>query len=187
MKHTTIDCYGANQYLLDDIKYINQLLNDIVYNFNLKPVTPPQIIPYYYGKVSEDIGVSAFVVLEGGHFTIHTFPLRECYFVDCVSQNNYNEVELYNFLLKRLPFNEEVSVVNMCLRDKLDFIVKEYNSYDDFGPHLMIEIASFDFSLEKLYDFLEKIAYDISMDPITRPYVIKSTINNMPSKAKMPV
>ena len=178
MKHTTIDCYGASKYLLDDIKFINNLLNNIVYELDLSPVTPPQIIPYYYGKVREDVGVSAFILLEGGHITIHTFPLRECYFVDCLAKNDYNENELYKYLYKNLPFDEEKSMLNMCLRNKLDFITKEYNLSDDFGPHLMLELISNDFSIEKLYDFLEKIAYDINMDPITRPFVIKSTINN---------
>ena len=54
MKHCTIDCYGTNKYLLDDIKFINQLLNDLVYKLELSPIAPPNIIPYYYGRVKED-------------------------------------------------------------------------------------------------------------------------------------
>ena len=70
---------------------INQLLNDLVYKLELSPIAPPNIIPYYYGKVKEDIGISAILLLEGGHVTIHTFPKRECYFIDCFTPDDFDE------------------------------------------------------------------------------------------------
>ena len=100
-KHTMLDCYGANQNQLNDIKHINDLLNKLVYVLKLNPICPPQLIPYYYGKVKEDIGISAFILLEGGHITIHTFPIRECYFVDILADLDYDEHIAKDFLLKR--------------------------------------------------------------------------------------
>ena len=82
MKHIMLDCYGANERQLDDVKLINELLNKLVYKLKLKPIEPPHLLPYYYGSVKEDIGVSGKLLLLGGHVTIHTFPLRTCYFVD---------------------------------------------------------------------------------------------------------
>lgn len=64
-KHLTLDAYGAKNLHLDDIKYINDVLNRVIYELKLDPVTPPQLIPYYYGKVKEDIGVTAYMLLEG--------------------------------------------------------------------------------------------------------------------------
>ena len=91
MKHTMIDCYGANEHQLDNMKLISQLLTEVVYDLGLNPICPVSIIPYYYGKVKEDIGISAYILLEGGHITIHTFPIRECYFIDCFSSDNFYE------------------------------------------------------------------------------------------------
>lgn len=178
MKHTTIDCYGTNKYLLDDIKFINQLLNDLVYKLELAPIAPPTIIPYYYGKVKEDIGISAILLLEGGHVTIHTFPKRECYFIDCFTPDDFDENFLYEYLYKSLPFDKELTIFNTVLRETNKFEIQEYNPENDFGPHLMLEIDSNYMDMEKMYGFLEGIVYEINMDPITRPLVFKSTRNN---------
>ena len=178
MKHTTIDCYGTNKYLLDDIKLINQLLNDLVYKLELRPIAPPNIIPYYYGKVKEDIGISAFILLEGGHVTIHTFPKRECYFIDCFTQRDFDENVLYDYLYKSLPFDKELTIFNTVLRKSNTFEIQEYNPVNDFGPHLMLEIASDYMNMEEMYGFLEEIVYKINMDPITRPLIFKSTRTN---------
>ena len=48
----------------------------MVYKLRLKPIEPPHLLPYYYGSVKEDIGVSGKMLLLGGHVTIHTFPLE---------------------------------------------------------------------------------------------------------------
>ena len=58
MKHIMLDCYGANERQLDDVKLINELLNKLVYKLQIKPIEPPHLLPYYYGSVKEDIGVS---------------------------------------------------------------------------------------------------------------------------------
>ena len=42
----------------------------------------------------------------------------------------------------------------------------------------MLEIDSNNMDMEKMYSFLEGIVYDINMDPITRPFVVKSTRKN---------
>ncbi|MBP3504402.1 MAG: S-adenosylmethionine decarboxylase [Bacilli bacterium] len=179
MKHTMIDCYGANEHQLDNMKLISQLLTEVVYDLGLNPICPVSIIPYYYGKVKEDIGISAYILLEGGHITIHTFPIRECYFIDCFSSDNFDEKKLYNFFLEELPFIEKKSFLNTTLRESGQFNNIEYNPTFDFGPHLMAEInSSKSLNMDELFGFLENTAYDINMDPITRACVMKSTISN---------
>lgn len=179
MKHTTLDCYGANINQLDDMKLINQLLNEIVYKMGLEPICPPHIIPYYYGKVKEDLGISAYVLLKGGHLTIHTFPIRECYFVDLFTTNEFDENQLVGYFYEKLPFNKNNSIVNTKHRVKDQFEILPYDATCDFGPHLMVEIKSFQkATMESIFDFLENTAYNINMDPIIRPAVVKSTIEN---------
>lgn len=179
MKHITLDCYGAISNQLDDMKVINNVLTNLTYELDLDPICPPTIIPYYYGKVKEDIGISAFVILDGGHVTIHTFPLRECYFVDVFSTRDFNEQEVYNFFLNALPFSEKKSKFDVRNRLVKTFEVGEYDSVVDFGPHVMAEIECENpASMEGMFDFLEKMALDIDMDPITRPYIIKSSMED---------
>jgi len=179
MKHSMIDCYGANEHQLDDMKLINQVLNEAVYTLGLDPICPPTIIPYYYGKVREDIGISAYILLVGGHITIHTFPMRECYFIDCFTTSDFDENALYSFFMKELAFDEKKSYFNTVVRSEGTFNVLPYDPTLDFGPHLMAEIkVNTQISMEMMFDFLEQTAYDINMDPITRPSIMKSTTKN---------
>lgn len=179
MKHTTIDCYGANTNQLDDMKLINQLLNEIVYKMGLEPICPPHIIPYYYGKVKEDLGISAYVLLKCGHITIHTFPIRECYFIDLFTKDDFDEKQLVDYFNEKLPFNKDKTIINAQNREKGQYHMLPYDTTCDFGPHLMAEISAKDIcTMESVFDFLENTAYNINMDPIIRPVVLKSTIDH---------
>ena len=111
MKHVMLDCYGANERELDDVKLINEILNKLVYKLKLRPIEPPHLLPYYYGSVKEDIGVSAKMLLLGGHVTIHTFPLRTCYFVDIFYDGEFDEEEVYKFFSYELPYNKHTSSI----------------------------------------------------------------------------
>lgn len=179
MKHVMLDCYGSTQSLLDDLKYINKVMNEIPYIMGLKAVTPPHLVPYYYGKVKKDEGTSAYVLLEGGHLTIHAFPLRQCYFVDLFSPEEFDNKVLENYLLDNLPYKQSSSAFEERDRNLNVFNTLPYDPAEDFGPHVLSEIAANKkFEMEDMFDFLEQRVYEIGMTPITRPYVIKSTIKN---------
>ena len=45
------------------------------------------------------------MLLLGGHVTIHTFPLRNCYFVDIFYEKDFNENAVIDFFNDELPFN----------------------------------------------------------------------------------
>ena len=158
MKHITLDCYGASQYSLNDLTTVYQILNNAGYKFDLTPIAPPHIIPYYYGRVKKDSGISAYVLLKGGHITIHTFPFRECYFVDVFSTTDFNEQELYDYFLETLPFDTKSSNFKIVNRNDRVFNIEPYAPDCDFGPHLMTEIeTNKDITMDYLYDFLETL------------------------------
>ena len=128
MKHMTLDCYGANERPLDDVKFINEILNKLAYKLQIKPIEPPHLLPYYYGSVKEDIGVSGKMLLLGGHVTIHTFPLRTCYFVDIFYDGEFDEQEVIDFFNYELPYNQNTSNIEVRNRDIL-------NGCTNIGPH----------------------------------------------------
>ncbi len=179
MIHATLDCYGANTHQLDDIKHINDLLNSLCYTLDLNPITPPQLIPYYYGKVKDDLGISAFVFLDGGHATIHTFPLRECYFVDILCNTDTSIEKITDFFKKELPFKEDLSFINLENRSVVKNEILEYDPASDFGPHLMSKLQATTIpTMESFFEFLETMVEEIHMDPISRAYLIKSPTTN---------
>lgn len=179
MKHITLDCYGASQHSLNNLTIIYQLLNELAYEYELEPIAPPHLIPYYYGRVKEDSGISAYVLLKGGHITIHTFPIRECYFIDVFTMKDVNEDEIYEYFLDNLPFSKKNSNFEVINRIDNTFDMLPYSSDIDFGPHLMTKIESNkEQTMESIFDFLEKIVIDINMDPIIRACVIKNRTEN---------
>ena len=176
MKHVMLDCYGANERQLDDVKLVNEVLNKLVYKLKINPIEPPHLLPYYYGSVKEDIGVSGKVLLLGGHVTIHTFPLRACYFVDIFYDGNFDEKDVYDFFTDELPYNKITSNFEVRNRDIDTFDVVPYDDNCDFGPHILLVLkATSRPNMETLFDFLEGLVARINMDPISRATVLKSS------------
>lgn len=178
MKHMMMDCYGAINFKLDDVMGIYDLLNGLAAEARLDPVAPPTLIPYYYCYDKEDVGISAYLFLKGGHITIHTFSKRECYFVDVMYDGFFNSETIYNYLQVQLPFNTAIS--NYCINDRR---VTETNwakyTEHDFGPHLVGRIKPrVPLSLDTAFEALEKLAIAADMTPISRANVIKDNMNH---------
>lgn len=174
-----LDCYGSTESKLDDVKYINNMLNHIAYEVGVVTVAPPFLLPYYYGVDQNDMGVSAFLFLKGGHITIHTFPLRECYFIDMVYDGEYDVEKAYALFKRLLPFEETRSSVQISERKIGEFRNVPVNPDEDFGPHIFARIeASQEPTMENFFEFLEDIIDKVNMTPIIRPYVIKDVMNN---------
>ncbi len=173
-----LDCYGAPNFNLDNQIFIYNLLNGIANIANLTPVAPPSLVPYYYCDDPEDVGISAYLFLRGGHITIHTFSKRECYFVDVMSPDYFDSESVYKYLEVNLPFNDAVSnyrVNDRRVNDDENADVSEL----DFGPHLIGRIVPRgQVTLDLLFSVLEKLALAADMQPITRANVIRDKIDN---------
>ena len=179
MNHLMLDCYGANPILLNDVMYINDLMNEIIARLALKAIMPPSLIPYYYGKIKEDSGISSFSLLEGSHITIHTFPLRKCYFVDLFLEEEVDPSQLENILQEKLAYVKELSLTAVKDRRQNRFENHPYNEKLDFGPHILLSLNVKDLiNMESIYDFLESLVKDVNMTPIIRPLVLKNKTKN---------
>lgn len=179
MWHIMLDAYGCKTEKANDLRGIYETIYRITNYLSLSTIMPPVLVPYYYGSIREDDGISAFVLLKGGHFTIHTFPERECYFVDILYDGFINESKLEYILSQELPFEErKINNVDRRFKTENQFQIDDINEATDFGPHYLIQIAGLDFSFEKIFHFLDCLPKKINMDPIFRPYVISDKIEN---------
>ncbi len=180
MLHIMIDAYGSDSPRLNDLRSVYDSIVKITNYVGVKTVMPPSLVPYYYGSVKEDDGISAFVLLKGGHFTIHTFPERECYFVDILYDGFVNESKFMEVLRAELPFDHHI--VNVIDRrfdidSQMNNDGLQIDEYRDFGPHyLMHNVSPVDLDMEKIYSFLDKLPTYINMDPISRPTVITDSV-----------
>ena len=196
MLHMMLDVYKCNNPKFNNMLSINNLINDVCIQLGLKAIAPPTIIPFYYGKVADDDGISAFVLLEGGHFTIHTFYKRRCAFIDLL----FNEFEgeyLVKMLKKRASeykngqvISDDVNVndweIDRNCRNSfvsIDQINKFKrgieNSFSGFGPHYFVTAkCKKPLSMEKIYGILDHMPQKACMTPISRPFVVYDQVDD---------
>lgn len=179
MLHVMLDAYGSESPKLDDLKAVYEMIYKVITELGLKAVMPPILVPYYYGKVQEDDGISAFVFLKGGHFTIHTFPKRECYFVDLLYDGFFNEDKLAELLARELPFQfKHGNTVDRRFSIDSQVTQKTIDESADFGPHYLIRVKQpIDWNIDGIFHFLDSLPAVIGMDSILRPVVITDKID----------
>lgn len=176
-----LDGYGGSENRLDDLRTVNAVLNDIVSNLRLESVMPPFLLPYYYAKDSEDDGISAFVLLRGGHVTLHTFPRRGCIFADLLYDGYASEEKFVDIFKTYFKFVDEKT---LCTERRFyDSTIDEARIWNgvgsgDFGPHMIARVDDVDVTFEQIFDMLDELPTKINMLPICRPYVLKSRSKN---------
>lgn len=196
MLHMMLDVYQCNNPKFNNMLSINNLINDICAQLELKAIAPPMIIPFYYGKVADDDGISAFVLLEGGHFTIHTFYKRRCAFIDLLF-DEFEGAYLCKMINKRATVFKNGQTIGGTVRindweidrncknafvsiDQINKFKRGIeNSFSGFGPHYFVTAkCKKPLTLEKIYGILDHMPKKAHMTPISRPYVIYDQVDN---------
>jgi len=173
MMHYTLDAFKSFRSRLDEVKLVYEIMEEAPEYVGLRPAMQPFILPYYHGVEPDDCGISAFVLLPGGHFTLHTFSYHEVYFADLFSEQPFDTRELHRHLEAILPAREiKASLVR---RDE-PFAAPPADPEKDFGPHLFLDVHDYrgPSSLDDLFDLFDGLPERIGMTPIMRPYGLKS-------------
>lgn len=180
MNHFVLDAFHGYRSRLDDIMLVYEALEEIPQKLGLKAVMPPFILPYYNGVVPEDCGISAFVFLAGGHFTIHTFSFRETYFVDLLTPESYEPSMLEKLIKDAFPA-DRINSYTLKRGCQETYPTKiEINQELDFGPHLFFDMKNYNGpkSLDELFSFFDTMPFKIGMTPIIRPIVVKNKVSH---------
>ncbi len=176
MNHFMYDGYRGFRSRLDDVNLIYEILEEIPIKLGLKPIMPPFVMPFYNGMVPEDCGISAFVFLTQGHFTVHTFSFREVFFADLLCSESIDTNTLVGLLNNTFP--SERHNINIAVRDRHESFPDEMSidKIEDFGPHLFLDYENFEgpFNLEELFELFDILPSKIGMTPIMRPYAVKN-------------
>jgi S-adenosylmethionine/arginine decarboxylase-like enzyme len=173
------DGYGVKATIpLGDSNFINQTINLVLFDLKIKPISPAYLLPYDYGLIPLDEGLSSYIFLEGGHLTIHTFPLRGCYFVDLSTQHDIDATLFHKVLQRYWPSANQKSRLFRANRNGVNQS-EQFDPKSVFGPHVMatIQLKS-PISLETTNRFLEGLIKDIGMTPITRAFGIYNQYSN---------
>lgn len=180
MNHFVMDAFKGYRSRLDDITLVYEFLEELPYKLGLKTVMPPFILPYYNGVVPEDCGISGFVFLAGGHFTIHTFSFREAYYIDFVSYESFDAVKLENIIKETFP--AEKVTAYLLERDKGNGFPQKIviDEALDFGPHLFLDFNNYDGpkTMDDLFSLFDTMPFKIGMTPIMRPYAVRNRVGD---------
>lgn len=173
MQHFMIDGFQGFRSRFDHIQLIQEVLEEVPVQLGLQPAMPAFLLPYYNGVVPDDCGVSAFVFLVGGHFTLHTFSFREAYFADLVTPATFDPKRLR--LLLEAAFPCETTTANVIERTPSLLKNVEPDAAADFGPHLFLDIEQYQGpgTMDALFSLFDQLPTNIGMTPIMRPYVIR--------------
>jgi S-adenosylmethionine/arginine decarboxylase-like enzyme len=176
MRHFTLDGFQGFRSRFDDWRLVHELLEEIPPALGVRPAMPPFVLPYYNGVVPEDCGISGFVFLAGGHLTLHTFSFRECYFVDFLTPETFDEGRLRSLLETGFPC--ATTTVDGRHRAGPEPPPERAADLDnDFGPHLFLDIEGYEgpATLDALFALFDALPARIGMTPIMRPYVVAGT------------
>ncbi|HBF36610.1 MAG TPA: hypothetical protein DDW50_04750 [Firmicutes bacterium] len=180
MNHFVMDAFKGYRSRLDDLMLVHEVLEELPVKLGLKAVMPPFILPYYNGVVPEDCGISAFVFLAGGHFTLHTFSFREAYFVDLFYPGSFDSEKLENLIKGAFPA-EKITAYCLERERRESYPAKiEINETLDFGPHLFLDFQNYQGprSIDDLFDLFDTMPFQIGMTPIIRPYIVRDYIGD---------
>ena len=163
-------------YLALDLINIKDNLNDLleIYNFldnlakklNYITIHKPVLIPYYYGKVKKDCGVSCYLFIEGGYITFHIFEKRNIAYFDIVKNGEIEDGKIIDLLTK---FVESQNYNKYSKEDEAVCATRNI-----FGPHYFCEGNIYEgANVEDLLVLQDLIVKGIDMTPIINPVIIK--------------
>ncbi|UCG83796.1 MAG: adenosylmethionine decarboxylase [Dehalococcoidia bacterium] len=108
--HLIIDGYNGNVQKMQDVDFIQQLLDVYPSRIGMTKISPPKVSKYI-GSKPEDWGVSGFVLIAESHISIHTFPERSYINIDIFSCKEFDAEEAIRDLQQRFALSEVRSYI----------------------------------------------------------------------------
>jgi S-adenosylmethionine decarboxylase len=108
--HLIIDGYNGNVQKMQDVDFIQQLLDVYPSRIGMTKISPPKVSKYT-GSKPEDWGVSGFVLIAESHISIHTFPERSYINIDIFSCKEFDAEEAIRDLQQRFALSEVRSYI----------------------------------------------------------------------------
>ncbi|MEE8471266.1 MAG: adenosylmethionine decarboxylase [Dehalococcoidia bacterium] len=108
--HLIIDGYGGDPQKMQDVDFVDHLLNIYPSIIGMTKISPPQVSKYV-GSKPEDWGVSGFVLIAESHISIHTFPERSYINIDIFSCKEFDADSAIRDLQEKFGLTEVKSYI----------------------------------------------------------------------------
>lgn len=97
--HIIFDAFGCSKKLLNDEKFVLELLFDIPKLIKMRILSGPNLVRDYDKKAP---GITAFEIINHSHVSIHTFLKTKEIFVDVFSCRKFNHKKISQYLYSKL-------------------------------------------------------------------------------------
>ena len=108
--HLIIDGYRGNSQKLQDVDFINQLLDVYPSQIGMTKISAPKV-SRYIGSRPEESGVSGVVGLAESHISIHTFPEQSYVNIDIFSCKEFDAQQAIKDLQEQFGLDEVRSYI----------------------------------------------------------------------------
>ena len=112
---------------LNDLKQIYNFLEDLAFNLSFETIHKPVLVPYYYGKVEDDCGISCYLMTKGGYITFHIFEKRNIAYFDIVRKgeiDNEKIIELVTTFVESQHFQIHSKIL-LCLNIYYNVVIPQ--------------------------------------------------------------
>lgn len=122
--HVTIDASGCNKRRLTSQSIVYDILNRMPEKIGMTKMTLPYVVKWLDKfSITNNAGISGFVMLAESHISIHTFPDYDYVFIDIFSCRHFDTDKAVKYLTD--AFDAKRFIKNILKRG-LDFPQKVY-------------------------------------------------------------
>ena len=97
--HLMLDLSECDQGRISDLDFIFNFLNTLPDKIGMVKITQPYVFPYS-GLVSEDKGITGYVIIAESHLSIHTFVEKSYAFIDLFSCKPFDTDMAKDFIIQ---------------------------------------------------------------------------------------
>jgi S-adenosylmethionine decarboxylase len=108
--HLIIDGFGQDKTILQDEKFIYELLDKLPAKIGMTKISEP-VVFRYSGVKPEDWGVSGLVFIAESHISLHTFVERNFINIDVFSCKDFDAEQV----IKELKSGFQLNKIRSCL------------------------------------------------------------------------
>jgi S-adenosylmethionine decarboxylase len=126
--HLIIDGYSNNSEIMQDEKFIYDLLNSYPAKIGMSKIAGPHVFRYV-GAKPEDWGISGIVFIAESHISLHTFVERSYINIDIFSCRDFNAQQVIKDLVNEFQLTKFIS--NLVNRD---WTPDELQNIDQISP-----------------------------------------------------
>jgi len=175
LSHSMFDLYDCQNHMTgkDDLMPLFDLADSTLRDLGLTALQKPTLLPYFYSNESFGGGISLYVLLDFGHFTLHTFSKLKCVFIDLFCAKKIDIAALTKRLGKEFATSDAIYYQSNRRNNKVLSNSPAANREKDFGPHYLSFIKS-PLEFKQIYDIVANLPAAAQMTPIMLPAIVET-------------